>query len=122
MAGRDTTQARIAELLAERRIAAAVERRAGGYTLRSTRTGGPIARLRPTGRDGKVRVLCLVERRALGPLRSAWRPDHDPRQGSRLRHLRAGLLDLHLIRTGAKMAKVELRACPKANPLIGMAF
>ncbi len=57
MAGRDTTQARIAALLAERRIAAAVERRAGGYTLRSTRTGGPIARLKPTGRDGKVQVL-----------------------------------------------------------------
>ena len=57
MAGRDTTRARIAELLAERRIAAAVERRAGGYTPRSTRTGGPIARLRPTGRDAKVQVL-----------------------------------------------------------------
>jgi hypothetical protein len=57
MVGRDTTRAHIAGLLAERRIAAAVERRAGGYTLRSTRTGGPIARLRPTGRDGKVQVF-----------------------------------------------------------------
>ena len=56
-AGHDAGTHRGAELLAERRIAAAVERRAGGYTLRSTRTGGPIARLRPTGRDGKVQVL-----------------------------------------------------------------
>src|SRR3954464_7433946 len=28
-----------------------------GYTLYSRRTGGPVARLRPTGQDGKVQVL-----------------------------------------------------------------
>ncbi len=57
MVGQNTTRARIAELLAERGIDAAVERRAGGYALRSTRTGGPIARLKPSGQDGKVQVF-----------------------------------------------------------------
>src|SRR3954451_1873061 len=28
-----------------------------GYTLYSQHTGGPVARLRPTGQDGKVQVL-----------------------------------------------------------------
>ena len=28
-----------------------------GYTLYSRRTGGPVARLRPTGQDDKVQVL-----------------------------------------------------------------
>jgi len=28
-----------------------------GYTLYSQRTGGPVARLRPTGQDDKVQVL-----------------------------------------------------------------
>src|SRR5689334_9235381 len=28
-----------------------------GYTLHSQRTGGPVARLRPTGQDDKVQVL-----------------------------------------------------------------
>ncbi len=28
-----------------------------GYTLYSLRTGGPVARLRPTGQDDKVQVL-----------------------------------------------------------------
>ena len=71
MVGRDTTRAHIAELLAERRIAAAVERRAGGYTLRSTRTGGPIARLRPTGRDRKVQVFWTERSRCSGGTASA---------------------------------------------------
>jgi hypothetical protein len=34
-----------------------VVRARGGYTLYSLRTGGPVARLRPTGQADKVRVL-----------------------------------------------------------------
>jgi hypothetical protein len=34
-----------------------VRRAAKGYSLHSERSGGPVARLKPTGEDGKVRVL-----------------------------------------------------------------
>ena len=34
-----------------------VRRAAKGYSLYSERSGGPVARLKPTGEDGKVRVL-----------------------------------------------------------------
>ncbi len=34
-----------------------VRRAANGYSLYSERSGGPVARLKPTGEDGKVRVL-----------------------------------------------------------------
>ncbi len=106
-----TTRARLAQLLAERGIAAAaVERRAGGSPLRSPRTGGrPIDRPAQAERPGRQGPGVLVERRAVGPLRSVRRPDREPRPGPRLHHLRAGLLDLHLNRTATKMAKVELR-------------
>jgi hypothetical protein len=34
-----------------------VRRAANGYSLYSERSGGPVARLKPTGEDDKVRVL-----------------------------------------------------------------
>ena len=34
-----------------------VRRAAKGYSLHSERSDGPVARLKPTGEDGKVRVL-----------------------------------------------------------------
>ena len=34
-----------------------VRRAAKGYSLYSERSGGPVARLKPTGEDDKVRVL-----------------------------------------------------------------
>ena len=34
-----------------------VRRAANGYSLHSERSGGPVARLKPTGEDDKVRVL-----------------------------------------------------------------
>jgi hypothetical protein len=40
-----------------RRGGVEVVRARGGYTLYSLRTGGPVARLRPTGQADKVRVL-----------------------------------------------------------------
>ena len=40
-----------------RRGGVEVARANKGYTLYSRRTGGPVARLRPTGQDDKVQVL-----------------------------------------------------------------
>jgi hypothetical protein len=40
-----------------RRGGVEVVRASGGYTLYSLRTGGPVARLLPTGQADKVRVL-----------------------------------------------------------------
>ena len=51
-----------------------VRRAAKGYSLYSERSGGPVARLKPTGEDGKVRVLAW-HREKWGPAdRSAFPP------------------------------------------------
>jgi antitoxin (DNA-binding transcriptional repressor) of toxin-antitoxin stability system len=53
-----------------------VERVARGYSLRSTRTGEPVARLKPTGEDDKVQVLWWNGQRwgASGPFGIATMP------------------------------------------------
>jgi hypothetical protein len=57
MAGKpDALRERIAAF-AFARSGVAVVRANRGYTLYSHRTGGPVARLRPTGRDDTVQVL-----------------------------------------------------------------
>ena len=51
-----------------------VRRAANGYSLHSERSGGPVARLKPTGEDGKVRVLAGTVRNGAPVDRSASQP------------------------------------------------
>src|SRR3954447_548650 len=61
-----------------------------GYTLYSRRTGGQVARLRPTGENDDVRVLWWHGLGHAGRLRT---PDHAAQPGTQLRRHRELLLD-----------------------------
>src|SRR3954447_16344543 len=61
-----------------------------GYTLYSRRTGGQVARLRPTGENDDVRVLWWHGLGHAGRLRT---PDHAAQRGTQLRRHRELLLD-----------------------------
>jgi hypothetical protein len=73
-----------------------VVRASRGYTLHSRRTGGQVARLRPTGKGDEVQVLW-------------WR-----------RHHRGLLLDQHLTRQRHEACKVKLRWSPSAGQFGGL--
>src|SRR5215207_1850120 len=91
-----------------------------GYTLYSRRTGGPVARLRPTGKEDNVQVLWWR--------REAWATPGDfglltlPLGGPRLRCDRGLLLDQRLTLTASEnvQSRTKSPAEKKSNDSKGL--
>src|SRR4051812_11767484 len=99
MAGADAMRERIAAHPWPRG-GVAVIRANRGYTLYSRRTGGPVARLRPTGKADTVQVRQgghrpgpVVAARGLGPAGGLRTPHPAAQSGARFRRPRGLLLD-----------------------------
>ena len=80
-----------------------VRRAANGYSLYSERSGGPVARFKPTGEDDKVRVLAWHREKwgASGP------PHHDARPRPGLCRIKPVLLDLRLIQSKIAQSQAQ---------------
>src|SRR3954468_12296840 len=78
-----------------------------GYMLYSRRTGGQIARLRPTGENDDVRVLWWHGLGHAGRLRT---PDHAAQPGTQLRRHRELLLDQCLTFKASRNVQTQAEA------------
>jgi len=70
---------------------------ANGYSLHSERSGGPVARFKPTGEDDKIRVLAWLASREMGCQWTVRRPHHDARPRPELYRFKPVPLDSLLI-------------------------
>src|SRR5215210_6869410 len=108
MAGADPTRERI-EAFPWPRGGVEVVRANRGYTLYSRRTGGQVARLRPTGKSDDVQVLWWRRNRLGHPRRFRAR-HHAAQRSPRLRRHRKLLLD-----RGSTPTPVTKRAKPSSE-------
>src|SRR3954452_18324904 len=89
-----------------------VRRAAKGYSLYSERSGGPVARLKPTGEDDKVRRGRQGPRAGLAPRKMGgqWtvrRPHYDARPRLGLYRFKPVLLDSRLIQPKNAQSRAE---------------